>query len=694
MNKTLSSFSALALLLSQLVACGSAAPKKRIPSPEDAGAGGATDTGGAEAGAGTAGKSGGGGAQSNGGVGTEDAGAAGVGNSSGDAGAPDVAGAGGSTGGTGGVAGGSAGGTAGVTGGTSGGAGTSGAAGGAGAPSCAAPTSTITTPATAVHGDVSVAASVPSQTSVSYAWSVLSGPGTITGSATQHNITFDVGASGTEIVLQAIVTNTLTACASTSTVHIPIPCAVPTLVSWDRSQAAAVPQWIPGNEDSGHFDMSSASNIWAPYLVHKPASGFAIYDAAFDRFSAGNWNVPANSPAFLNDTEIANVLYYKVATDNAGDAVFVWTQTTDDNNYSVMVAGYHAGATTPWSSPQQVGTVFNQGTPASVQIDRSTGVALIAWSQGPYGTIIPHLRTYTVGTNTLGSDTPLRATTTNNFAGDSMALALETNDALSGFAAWYEKDTASDLISLYALHVTAGVPDAGGNGYDIQQLALATKNFTTDVFNYNSQHNVAASNEARMVSVSASGNGAVAWPVYNGLATDATHGELYVRRYIAGTWGPVELAASQGPSFYGPDWAIDDNGNMIVVTQTNNVGFDFVSGVEGSAWSAAQRLANVTGSLAVPRIAVDSGTGKGVVTFRDQNNASRAPLRGVFYDPTTHALSPAFTIDDPQQSGGESGRVRIDSTGTATVVFPQQQKVLPQGANSTNMDLLFQTTCK
>jgi len=96
----------------------------------------------------------------------------------------------------------------------------------------------------------------------------------------------------------------------------------------------------------------------------------------------------------------------------------------------------------------------------------------------------------------------------------------------------------------------------------------------------------------------------------------------------------------------------------------------------------------------VPRIAVDSSTGKGVVTFRDQSNASRAPLRGAFYDPTTHALSPAFTIDDPQQSGGESGRVRIDSTGAATVVFPQQQAVMPPSANSTNSDLLFSTTCK
>jgi hypothetical protein len=551
----------------------------------------------------------------------------------------------------------------------------------------------ITTAATAVHGDKLVAASVPVQAAVSYAWSVVSGPATINGSATQNKLAFDVGATGTEIVLQAVVTNTATVCASTTVVHIPIPCAVPTLISLDRSLPAA-PQYIPGNEDSGHFDMSSANNIWAPYLTHKPASGFAIYDATFDRFSAGAWNVPASSPAFLNDTVNADVLYYKVATDNAGDAVFVWTQTTDNNNYSVMVVGYHAGAATPWSNPQQVGTVFNQGTPVAVQIDRSSGVALIAWSQGPFGAIIPHLRTYTIGSNTLGTDTPLRATTTSNFAGDNMSLALETNDSLTGFAAWYEQDATSSLMALYALHVTHGVPDAGSNGFDIQQLALATKNFTTDVFNYNSQHNVVASNEARMITASASGNGAVVWPVYNGLATGAIHGELYARRYLAGTWGPVELVASQGPSFYGPDWAIDDVGNMIVVTQTNNVGFDFFNGVEGSAWSAAQRLANVNGSLAVPRIAVDSGTGKGVVTYRDQSLASRAPLRGAFYDPTTHALSPAFTIDDPQQSGGESGRVRIDSTGLATVVFPQQPAVLPGGANSSNSDLLFSTTCK
>jgi len=38
--------------------------------------------------------------------------------------------------------------------------------------------------------------------------------------------------------------------------------------------------------------------------------------------------------------------------------------------------------------------------------------------------------------------------------------------------------------------------------------------------------------------------------------------------------------------------------------------------------------------------------------------------------------------------------VRIDNTGAATVVFARQPKVLPLGANSSNSDLLFSTTCK
>jgi hypothetical protein len=140
--------------------------------------------------------------------------------------------------------------------------------------------------------------------------------------------------------------------------------------------------------------------------------------------------------------------------------------------------------------------------------------------------------------------------------------------------------------------------------------------------------------------------------------------------------------------------AIDDAGNAIAAVWTNNVGYDFFNATLGGAWSAPKRLANVTGYTALPHVALDSTTGKGIATFRDPSAGTLAPLRGVFYDPTAHSLSAAFTIDDPQQSGGESGRVRIDSTGLATVLFTQMPAVPPAGSNSSNSSLLFSTTCK
>jgi hypothetical protein len=558
--------------------------------------------------------------------------------------------------------------------------------------SIAAPTSAITTSATVAHGDSLVQASVSAQTQATYAWAISSGNATINGSAAKNQVAFDVGATGTEVTLQVTVTSTASACASTSTVHIPIRCGVPVLASFDRSKTPAVTEYVPNNAGTGNFDMTSSGGLWTAYLAAKTST--ASYNTTFDRFSAGTWNVPASSPVSLNDTTATHVLYSKVATDNAGDAVFVWTETADNNNYSVMLSAYRV-SDNKWSTAQLVGTVFNQASPVQVQINRSTGTALIAWVQGPFTSQIPHVRSYTVSSNLLGTDTPLRTSTTNKYTGDQMALDFAANDALTGFVSWFEQDSTSTLAALYALHVTAGVPDTvSGGAYDIKQLAQGTQNFTTDVFNFNSQYTVSSDREPHMLAVSANGNGAVVWGVYNGLSTGANKGQLYVRRYTSGAWGAAELAASQGPGFAVSDLAIDDTGNVIANVWTNNVGYDFFSGVMGSAWAAPKRLANVNGSTALPHVALDSTTGKGIATFRDPSIGVRAPLRGVFYDPTDHSLSAAFTIDDPQQSGGESGRVRIDGTGLATVLFTQLPAAPPVGSNSSNSSLLFSTTCK
>ena len=551
---------------------------------------------------------------------------------------------------------------------------------------CTAPSSTITTAATAVHGDSLVAATVPAKASQTYAWSMVGGSGTINGAANTNNVAFDVGATGTEVVLQATVTNTLTSCASTSVVHIPIPCQPPILVSADGQTPVA--HYVIGNTDTGQFDMTSSSNIWATYLVGK--NGTASPDGQFNHFNGTAWSKPAGAPQSVNDSA-AYLLFYKVATDTAGDAVFAWTQTTDNNNYSVMVSAYRVSDGS-WSTPQQVGTVFNHQTPVDLKINRATGTALIAWAGGPYNNVIAHVRSFTVSSGALGADLALRPSTTNVYTGDSMGLGLETNDSLTGFAAWFERDSTSNLDALYALHITNGVPDTVASAYDIKQLVAGTNTYTSDVFNQYSVHGAAQDREPRMIAVSANGNAAVEWSAYNGNSTSANKAQLYVRRYSAGVWGAVELVASQTPSFSAYDWGIDNAGNMITEVWTNGVGDDFFSGVAGSPWSTAQHLTTYNGGTT--RVSLDSVSGKGMLSFRDQSAGARAPLRGLFYDPVTHALSPAFSMDDPKQSGGEVAHLNVDSAGLATVLFTQIISPLPQGANSTNSSLLYSTTCK
>ena len=536
-----------------------------------------------------------------------------------------------------------------------------------------------------MHGDTLVAASVPSQASLAYAWSVLSG-GTVNGQSNKNTFAFDVGATGSEVVLQVVVTNTLTACASTNVLHIPIPCQPPTLVSADGQPP--VPHYVIGNVDTGKFDMTSSSNVWAAYVVGK--GGTASEDGQFNHFNGTAWVRPVGSPQTVNDSA-AHVLFFKVVTDTAGDAVFAWTQTTDNNNYTVMVSAYRASDSS-WSTPQQLGTVFNQGTPVDVKMNRATGTALIAWAGGPYNNVIPHLRTFTVSSGALGTDLALRPSTTNTDTGDQMGLYLETNDSLTGFAAWAEHDLGTGLDALYALHVTAGVPDTAAAVYDIKQLVVGTNNYTTDVFNQYSVHGASFDREPRVIAVSANGNAAVLWGAYNGLSTATNKAQLYVRRYTSGAWGALEPVAAQSSSYSSYDWGIDDAGNVIAEVWTNGVGYDFYSGVLGSPWSSAQHLTTYNGGTT--RVSVDSSSGKGLLTFRDPVLGARAPLRGMFYDPTTHALSPAFTMDDPSQSGGEVAHLQVDSTGLATVLFTQIISPLPQGANSTNSSLLYSTTCK
>jgi hypothetical protein len=164
-------------------------------------------------------------------------------------------------------------------------------------------------------------------------------------------------------------------------------------------------------------------------------------------------------------------------------------------------------------------------------------------------------------------------------------------------------------------------------------------------------------------------------------------------RYVGGAWGSPETVLTQSGAIDHVVPAIDDQGNALLATWDNNVSYGFTYAAAGKAWAALKKLSDATyGATPMPSVAIDPGTGKAAVTFHDQ--AAGRKLRGVFYDPTTHALSAPFTIEDPAQSGSEIGQASIDGDGTLTVLFTQQPTTLPQGSNSSNGSLLYANTCR
>ncbi|MFT3924762.1 MAG: hypothetical protein QM778_19670 [Myxococcales bacterium] len=543
------------------------------------------------------------------------------------------------------------------------------------------PNATLTAPATAQHaGTLSV--SVPTQAGVTYAWSVASGDANIQGSTSAAQASVVLGATGNSISLKVDVTSGSNSCTATTTKSIPIPCAAPTLVSTDRAQAAGTPQYIPGNEGTRPFAVNASGTLWATYLVSNP-NGSATYNLNFTRRIGGAWQVPASSPTALN-TASSKVFDVKVATNDAGDATFAWVETSDNSTYSVRARGYKVSSNT-WTAIQTLGTTWDNGGPVFVQMDQAdtTGKAMIAWIGGPNKQWTPHLRTFTLSTATLGTDVPLRTNANNGLPDYLVDLDFDTRGALTGFISWAEQVADSaDEPTLFALHLTNGVPDTvGGGALDIKTIVDPLKQ--TDLFPETIEQ------KSDMLAVSENGNAIIVWRSYDG-----TKWHLNARRYLSGSWGSTEDIRTSANAIHDVSPAIDNAGNAIVATWENGVQFGFTYAAAGAAWAPLAQLTTATNGTPSMRVALDSASGKGVVVYRDEKVSFYAPLRGAFWDPDSKTLGPSFGIDSPVESAPERAQIYLDASGKLNVMFNQLPKTIPNGANSSNSSLEFTTVCE
>lgn len=547
------------------------------------------------------------------------------------------------------------------------------------------PDATITAPSNAAVHEL-FSASVNATPSATYAWSIAAGPGSVQSGQTSTLAGIKVTAPGASIDLQVTVDNGV--CAATAHKLVMLPCDVPTLVSM---YPVGTPDPGPSGTTTRAGDFRSIDNGWVPYLVHKPAwAGFAVFDYAIARVVDGVWGRPASAPHLLND-DVDKVLDVKVAGNSAGDAVMAWTADGVARFVAYRASDDH------WSAIHTLSTdTADDGEPITVHVARGGADALITWVEWPG---IPHARHYDVTTDTLGVDVPLRSSTTADTSFlPLMNFQLETNSALDGMAAWYERDAGSQIVTLYALHFTAGMPDPkNGGGYDIKAIVVGGLTSVDDLINQWSVPSTGSQRQPRAVAFAENGNAAIVWHVWNGSAT-MDKGTLYARRYLGGVWGANEIVATQEYSFERSDFGIDDDGAMLLAeletTGGSPAGYRFTHAAAGAAWAPLQPIGGVSGTAALPYLAVDSASGWGVVTFSDVAARSEEAGRAAIWNPTTQTLSAAFTVDDPAQGPTFSPRPFIDGTGEVQLIFTQQMKPLPVGSNSATNALVYSNRCR
>ena len=168
------------------------------------------------------------------------------------------------------------------------------------------------------------------------------------------------------------------------------------------------------------------------------------------------------------------------------------------------------------------------------------------------------------------------------------------------------------------------------------------------------------------VAIDSSGNAIAVWYQWDG-----TRDNIWSNRYVPGTgWGTARLIETNNAGdAYGPQIAIDSNGNAIVVWyQSDGTRYNIWSNryEPGTGWGAAQLIeTDNAGNAYRSQVAIDS-SGNAIAVWY-QSDGTRKNIWSNRYEPRT-GWGTAQLIENSIESASFP-RVAIDSTGNAIVVW-------------------------
>jgi hypothetical protein len=382
-----------------------------------------------------------------------------------------------------------------------------------------------------------------------------------------------------------------------------------------------------------------------------PGVPIALMATAADGRVSLAWSAPSSNGGAAID-------YYLVYVDGAVRTEHFTAKTAiitgliDGRSYGFTVAAHNSVGTGSPSvaiiakpaAAMTVPGILESGTGEAnnpqVAMDKN-GNAVVVWQQndGAHNSI--YARRNVAGT--WGAVTLLETGTGEAW---SPQVAMDSNG--NAVVVWQQYDSTNHL-SLYAKRLSAG---AWGT-------VTLLETGTGDVW-------------SPQVAMDSNGNAVVVWQQYD----STNHLSLYAKRLSAGTWGTVTLLETGSGSVWGPQVAMDNIGSTTVVwSQLDSSSHLSIYAKRFSAgsWGAVELLETGTGDASGPQVAMDN-RGNAVVVWQQMDNANQ--VQSIYInDYASGAWGPAWLLERGAQKAS-GANVAMDSNGNVIVVFDQHTDAL------------------
>jgi hypothetical protein len=167
------------------------------------------------------------------------------------------------------------------------------------------------------------------------------------------------------------------------------------------------------------------------------------------------------------------------------------------------------------------------------------------------------------------------------------------------------------------------------------------------------------------------GNAVVVWQQYDG----CSHLSLYAKRLTSGSWGAVTLLEYGTGDAWSPQVAMDDHGNALVVwTQYDSSSHLnlYAKRFSAGSWGAVTLMEYGAGGVWGPQVAMDN-SGNAVVVWSQLDSSSHMSLYARYFSSGTWG---AVTLLKTEAGDASSPSVAMDDNGNAMAVWKQTENTM------------------